>query len=459
MRLWLSLLLCLPFLGCGAELHYRLEFSLTQAGAVRGEAVVSGVAEGPLSELVFRLYPAALDPTYLWITEVSQTGQPLAWDQVHPTTLVVPMELRAGQTFSVRLQFQGQLPPLPATAGYGIYARSPQAMVLAQAYPVLAPWEEGEWWVRPVLRWGDALVAEVADYTVQVQLPPGWEVVATGVEEKLGPGEFSVRGENLREFLFVALRGYQTASQTWGGVEVESWFLPSHREAGKAAARISGQAVVLYQELFCPYPFPELEVVEVPLKDAAGVEYPGLILGGESYYARYPEGEEFFAEIFAHEVAHQWWYALVGNDQVQEPWLDEALATYSSGCYLVAHGGDWEELIQWWELAYERASQHNPEAMISDPLEKFPAGIGYGGIVYRGGAVFFHQLRQLMGDEPFFRALRRYAETYAWQLARGEDLLAILQEESPVSLRELCLTWLGEGSYAGAGTKGGDGRR
>lgn len=441
MWLWLILLLALP--GLGAELHYQLELSLSPAGELIGETTVSGVAEDQWSELVFRLYPAAFAPDYLRVTGVFQGGEPLTWDQVHPTTLVVPLPLSPGQTFSVDLRFQGQVPLLEGTEGYGIYARSPQAVALAQAYPILAPWEDGEWWVRPAFPWGDALVAEVADYDAHILVPEGWTVVATGLEEKLGPGEFHVTGENLREFCFLVLHGYQTASQTWDEVKVESWFLPWHREAGEAAMRIAGEALILYQDLFAPYPFPELEVVEVPLQGAAGVEYPGLILGGEYFYEHYSDREEFFQEIFAHEVAHQWWYALVGNDQVREPWLDEALATYSSGLYF-AHGGwSWEELASDWQLAYDRARMQNPDAKLSDPLEEFTDGVGYGGIVYRGGALFFHELRQLMGDEPFFRALRRYVATYSWKLARGEDLVAILREESSVPLEGFLKKWLG----------------
>jgi len=64
--------------------------------------------------------------------------------------------------------------------------------------------------------------------------------------------------------------------------------------------------------------------------------------------------------------------------------------------------------------------------------------------VYSGGALFLHELRGRMGDEAFFRALRRYLAEYRWKIARGEDFLRVLRAESPLPLEDLILSWLGQ---------------
>jgi len=392
--------------------------------------------------LVFRLYPAALSPTYLELIGVQTEGGPLEWDQVHPTAFTVPLPTAPGQTFSLRLEFRGEVPEFERAEGYGTYSRSQGAVVLSQAYPLLSPWRDDGWLVEPVFPWGDPTVAEVADYTAQVDLPPGWGLVASGEERELSPGLFQVAGENLRELALVALKGHVEVTVQAGEVPIHGYFLPDHQEAGAAALVVTARSLRLYADLFGPYPFPELDVVEVPLKEAAGVEYPGLILAGEAYFDRYPGDPLFFPMIFAHEVAHQWWYAQVGNDQVAEPWLDEALVTYTSGLYFGAQGR-LEELLDYWEASYLRGRARNPTATVASPLWEFPDGAGYGGIVYSGGALFFHAIRGRMGDEAFFRALRRYLAEYRWRMARGEDLLAILEEESPKPLKDLFQEWLG----------------
>ncbi len=90
-------------------------------------------------------------------------------------------------------------------------------------------------------------------------------------------------------------------------------------------------ALEIYNQQFGAYPYKELDVVEGPMRNALGVEYPGIVMIGASLY-KAPEKPDFEITV-AHEVAHQWWYNVVGNDVFDEPWLDEALATYSSDVY------------------------------------------------------------------------------------------------------------------------------
>jgi len=438
---WLICALSLFACAQAAELSYDLDITLTEAGALTGMARVTGHAASAWPEAVFRCYPAAGSPEYLHPTKAVVGSEEVAWDSVHPTVFVVPLGAEADQTFSVTLEYQGFIPWLEDQDGYGTFARSARCLVASQAYPMLAPWEGG-WVVEPIFPWGDAVVAEVADYSAHVTLPQGWDVVATGEEEGLPSSEYRVTGTNLREFALVALKGYAVTEVHAEGVRVRSFFLPEHEAGGAAALEFTVEALSIYADLFGPYPFSELDIVEVPLRNAAGVEYPGLILAGSQYYAAYPNDPLFFPMIFAHEVAHQWWYAQVGNDQVAEPWLDEALATYTSGLFFEQRG-DLQKILSYWEDSYARGRQRNPEATVSTPLWDFPGGAGYGGIVYSGGALFLHEVRGRMGDEAFFQALRRYIGEYRWEIAHGEDLLRILRAESPLPLDDLIRKWLG----------------
>lgn len=449
--LWFCLLWQLAGVSGQSPLAYDLILWVNTAGGIQGTATITGPTEVDWPEVLLRFYPAALGEERLFPQAISVDEEALSWDSVDPSVIVVPLDTQVGQASSLSVggsltvEFQGEVPPFEEAGGYGIFARSEDAIVLAQGYPLLAPWEGG-WNVEPVLPWGDALVAEVADYTAEIFAPVGWTPVTSGEEEALGPGRFRVVGEDLRELGIVLVQGYECEAAFLGDIELRSFFSPKHRAAGEAALGIALQALGLYQELFGPYPFPELDLVEVPLRGAAGVEYPGLILAGQDYYARFPEDPLFFPMIFAHEVAHQWWYAQVGNDQVAEPWLDEALVTYTSGLYFEAQGR-FQEILAYWEDSYALGRERNPEALVTSPLWEFPEGRGYGGIVYSGGALFLHEVRTTMGDDAFFRALRRYLHEFKWQIAHGKDLLHILREESPVPIDHLIARWLGHGEH------------
>ena len=58
-----------------------------------------------------------------------------------------------------------------------------------------------------------------------------------------------------------------------------------------------------------------------------GMEFPTFIMMDSSKYQE-PHLSNTSLEINCHEVAHQWWYAMVGSDQINEPWLDEGITEY-----------------------------------------------------------------------------------------------------------------------------------
>jgi hypothetical protein len=72
---------------------------------------------------------------------------------------------------------------------------------------------------------------------------------------------------------------------------------------------------------FGPYPWPSLRVAVLPDLKRVGIEYPTMVF----------LGADTAGVLTRHEVAHQWFYSLVGNDQARDPVLDEGLATYAMG--------------------------------------------------------------------------------------------------------------------------------
>ncbi len=417
-------------------LAYDLHLTLSAEWQLDGVLTMSGAAADDWSELMLRIY----QPGVLTVTSIEVGGVSLEWEEIDPSLLRVPVVLELGQTYSLTAEFSGRVPPFSASSRYGTFAVSDQAVVLGAAHPMLAAWDE-EWLTGPVLGWGDVVVADVADYRAVVDAPEGWTVVSGGREISLSKTLSLVEGERLRELSFVLVRGYVVQTMEVEGVTVRSFSLPAHAAGAAEALRVVGRALELFQEAFGPYPFCSLDVVAVPLHRAAGVEYPGLVLAGEAYYARWHEEPLLFPMIFAHEIAHQWWFAQVGSHQVDEPWVDEALATYSSGLYFEEEGR-LEEIIQYWGDTFRLGRERNSSARVDSPLWKFPGGVGYGGIVYSGGALMLHEVRLEMGDEAFSASLRDYLESHKWGISSGDDLLAALDRRSPSALEEIIFRYL-----------------
>jgi aminopeptidase N len=186
-----------------------------------------------------------------------------------------------------------------------------------------------------------------------------------------------------------------------------------------------------------PYPFTELDIVDAP-GAFGGIEYPGLILIGVI-------GPEYDYEIvIAHEVGHQWFYSLIGDDQLLEPWLDEAAASYTEVLYEEYTRGSRaaaQALDGFWQ--YLDFTQ-DPTAPIGWPIEAYP-GDDYYPIVYGKGPLFFDALRRELGDETFFNFLRAYFAEQRYGFATTRAFHASAEAACACELDELFDLWVYEG--------------
>jgi aminopeptidase N len=154
-----------------------------------------------------------------------------------------------------------------------------------------------------------------------------------------------------------------------------------------------------------------------------------------------PNSRAFFEAATAHEVAHQWWYDVVGNDQVNQPWLDEGLAQYSTYLYYRdAYGAPGAEGFEdSLRRRWERVSF--VEKPVGLPVGDYE-GKEYGAIVYGRAALFFLALRDQIGDEKMAELLRRYYSDFAWRVASSEEFQALAETVSGQELDALFEKWV-----------------
>ena len=131
-----------------------------------------------------------------------------------------------------------------------------------------------------------------------------------------------------RTFVFAASPEFQVASTQVGNVSIASYYFPAYDAAGQAALNATAQAVQIYSQRYGPYPHQTLAVVMGDFND--GMEFSGFFYLSRDFYNLYDGTlKNYLVFVAAHETAHQWWFEQVANDQATQPWLDEALATYS----------------------------------------------------------------------------------------------------------------------------------
>jgi hypothetical protein len=441
--------------------HYQLQVQVDPStAAFQGSLQLQYINQEsvPLDQLFLRMYPndgASYGAGSLRVMDATLNGQPAALAQPSADSILqidLPAPLQPGESTVLAMNFQGQVPRDFAGeehGAYGIFNLTQQSMVLSAWYPILAVYDDSGWNLDLVNPVGDAVYGDMATYQVQVELPAAYTLAATGVQVESQPlGEnalYTLVSGPAREFTLAASPRFGVVSETVDGVRVNAYYLDEATSAGKRILQVALDSLKTFNHQFGPYPYAELDIVQAELRYAGGVEFPGIVF---IEAIRFEDGNNPVTPItVAHEVAHQWWYNLVGNDVVDEPWLDEALATYSSLVYWETIKGEaaYNQVVANFQESYDQALLDGVSGQITQGMEFYGLpehASAYGAVVYTKGGLFFHALRQEVGDQAFFSALQDYFQQQRYGIATRADLLAAFESAAGRDLDRLYQEWL-----------------
>jgi Peptidase family M1 domain len=343
--------------------------------------------------------------------------------------------------------------------------RCRNVMMLGTAYPVLTA-REGDDWLRKVEpSVGDIVLAEAADYQVEIETP-ATIALFTSADSAVpaASGELAQKntrtfvGENLRDFAIIAGPALHAADRTVGNVTVRSVYLPEHEGVARRVLNVAAESLRVYTTHFGPLPLKNFTIVGTPLVAGLGsAEFSGLGAIASAFYVDFdsptmrnmPEVireqraslEESVEWSVAHLVAHQWWGAVVGNDPAREPVLDEALANWSALLYYrEVHGeklatGAMDEQLRGVYKVYRTFGGEDLEA--NKAARDFRNSFQYSAIVSSKGALMFVALQRLLGDEKYFAALRSYYAANSFEIADMDDLRGAFIAEAPLAQRRV----------------------
>jgi hypothetical protein len=407
----------------------------------------------PLKEIYFTLFPNL--SSYggkLKVESVKLNGQTVQ-PQFKPGNILMkidlPDPLPPGEAIDLELEYTAQVPVLNVAAGYDQFGLHDGILTLPNFYPQIPVYDDEGWNITLGPGYGDAVFSDTALYRVNITAPSDQVVAASGVcnldlrdsQPAQGLQTMQCISGPMRDFMIAMSADYEVQSDVVEGVKLNAYYLKDDADAGGRAWEALAAAVQSYDQRIGPYPFSELDVVETPTS-AGGIEYPGLIVIAKALYKNRSSSLE---GVVAHEVAHQWWYSLVGNDQIDEPWLDEAFAQFTTGLYYRDKYGA-ASLPGYVEqdLTARYASVKGTD---QDQRADLPVGAysdrQYSAIVYGKAALFFDALYEALGDKKFNQFMQEYFETYRYGVAYPKDLLTVAAKYvGRAKLDELVKEWI-----------------
>jgi len=273
---------------------------------------------------------------------------------------------------------------------------------LGTVLPTLAVRDDHGWNLNPFADLGESFYSLVSDYRVTLETPSWLRTPATGVlQSTTVHGSLIERtyvAHQVRDFEWAAARFHHLVGSA-DGTRVHVWYLPSLVTAAQAkqARTDAVRSMKMFSRDFGTYPYPEVDLVLSGFRAFGGMEYPTIVFTDPQQ------------RTISHELAHQWFYGIVGDDQFREPWLDESFATWASSLPL---GG-----------SPSCASYHWPNAKVrlNSSMAYFRRVPEAYGVVYLAGACMLSQLSDRFGASAFLTVLQGYVAAHRLGIARTGD--------------------------------------
>jgi hypothetical protein len=387
-----------------------------------------------------RAYPEGFAPGYITLKKLLVESRQINFE-IDDTLLKIILEepLKLGKKQVLTFEYEVVIPP-----SHGRFGCGQNTFNIANWYPILAVYDEKGWHKDPYYSVGDPFYSEVGLYEVHIKAPKDYTIAASGsLQKKYEEGDQDVWSFNtglVRDFAWITGTSLDVKEVSAGKTRITSYYPKDKEVYGMQALDHAQNALFFFNDYFGQYPYDEYCVVASDFY-IGGMEYPNLVIIGVDFYSP----GEFLEYVVVHETAHQWWYGLVGNNQIEEAWLDEALAEYSTLLYYEYFYGRktgqkvYEEAIFNPYKLYEVSNTPGP---ILRPLSDFTDWKDYSAAVYYKGAIMLMDLEGRMGKGKLQEALCYYFKKSLYKNATTADFIKALNHVTGVDWTDYIYNWL-----------------
>jgi hypothetical protein len=375
-----------------------------------------------------------------WVTHQGETPQdPLTKDSPPPVDgaptdetdvrIPLPKPLPPGETITLDLEFRDQLPTVSERTGF-----QGSFHFAGQWFPKFAKLEEdGSWASFPFHHLGE-FYADYGSWDVTIDVPSNFTIGASGplVSSKEENGRRIERHtlSDAHDFAWTAWDRFVVKERTIEGVAVRALGPPGYDAPLERELLTFEHAIRDKNARFGAYPYPVLTIVHPPAgaEEAGGMEYPTLITTGGAWWPW--NGAHDVEYVTIHEFGHQWFYGLVGTNEVEWPAGDEGFNSFADELamgtlFTPGSAVSFGPITLDSEFLSRRGITSGFDEPIFQPTWKFATGRSYGGRVYGATAAGLTTLRRVYGPK-FDTAMGVWTRSQRFQHPRPEDFFAVL---------------------------------
>lgn len=384
-------------------------------------------------------YPNGFEAGYIDIENVKINGDEINYTVLGEGKTILKLELQSnlepGKRVEVEMEYTAKLPSAQDRFGYG-----DKTYNFGNWYPIAAVYDDNGWNLDPYYSIGDPFYSDVSNYNINITAPKQIDIASSGnILSEKDKGEekiWEIEAKLMRDFAWVASEHFEKVVKNHDGIDIQMYFLDEvDNSVKKSAMDYSVKSIEHFNNIYGEYPYGQYSVVQTSFP--SGMEYPGIVYIGDDYYNKDNLGS--LEIVIVHETAHQWWYGIVGNDEIDEAWLDESLATYSEYLYAFeeydeATAKDYYERSI--ESNYEMSKDYIEDNTVLKSLDEFNGWDDYGPLAYARGAMMIYDIQDKYGKKELYNIFQEYFDEYSFKNATTDDFIDIIEKVTEDSMED-----------------------
>ncbi|MDR1917802.1 MAG: hypothetical protein LBQ05_02330, partial [Christensenellaceae bacterium] len=272
---------------------------------------------------------------------------------------------------------------------------------------------------------GDPFYNDLYNFDVTLNAPENYIIAHSG--EEISYRRY--RAYAIRDFAMVLSKSFKILSATIDGTAINYYY--TNDNTPEIALQTAVKAISYFSREFWRYPYTTLAVVQTDFLHG-GMEYGSLV-----YISADIDSETVsYQTVIVHEIAHQLWYGIVGNNQTKTAWIDEGLAEYSTAVFFESHpeyGETIEKIattnlstLAFYDEILKKFGTPFNKAMSRD-INSFNSGYEYTFCTYCRGMLLFYNLAKMVGYKKFNSGLSAFATANRFAFGTKEALISALE--------------------------------
>jgi hypothetical protein len=384
--------------------------------------------------------------------------------------VILPSPVPPGGSVTLDIAFTSQLPQVFARTGF-----KNDFYLVGQWFPKIGVYEpagtrgraEGGWNCHQ-FHANSEFYADYGFYHVEITAPSSFKLAATGErtgERRNADGTTTYTYEqgDVHDFAWTADPHYLVVKDTFSAtrdvtpaeyeqaaklvgrtldevklsdVEITVMLQPDHAPQADRHVQAAKAGLKWFGLWYGKYPYKTLVVVDpaAGASGAGGMEYPTFITAGTTWLSnRWPFDKLRLVEmVTVHEFGHQYWYAMVGNNEFEEAWLDEGINSYSTGKvmdrvyrYLIEMPGI--KMSETDTLRMGNSPSEHYNRIVAKAWDYVPSGT-YGFYSYQKPEMALMTLEGMLGEQTMARVMRTFHERWRFRHPASQDFFDVVHE-------------------------------